>query len=185
MHGGEWRACPSPEGEDDRGPHHQEDDGPGDGEDDGVGRHDAGVDSPQPGDGSSDVPLAPVVGHAVVRAHPSYGVEQDPDGEGADSKHSSDGQVRFLTDGDDPAADLVNRRVGRFWRIPRARRRSWAPASSPPWTISLWVTLPPVMMGQQVCRVSPRSTPAASWSMTSVRDWSTISGFELIRYRYQ
>ena len=55
MHGGEWRACPSPEGEDDRGPHHQEDDGPGDGEDDGVGRHDAGVDSPQPGDGSSDV----------------------------------------------------------------------------------------------------------------------------------
>lgn len=60
-----------------------------------------------------------------------------------------------------------------------------AQPSSPPWTISLWVTLPPVMMGQQVCRVSPRSTPAASWSMTSVRDWSTISGFELIRYRYQ
>ena len=46
MHGRERRACPSPESEDDRGPHHQEDDGSGDGEDDGVGRHDAGVESP-------------------------------------------------------------------------------------------------------------------------------------------
>ena len=55
-----------------------------------------------------------------------------------------------------------------------------AQPSSPPWTIMRWVTLPPVMIGQQVCRVSPRSTPAASGSMTSVRVWSTISGFELI-----
>ena len=60
-----------------------------------------------------------------------------------------------------------------------------AQPSNSPCTISLWVTSPPAMMGQQVCRVSPRSAPAAVGSMTSVRDRSTISGSELILYRYQ
>lgn len=65
-------------------------------------------------------PAVPVAGHASVRAHPSDGVEQDPDDEGADAEHSRDWQVLLLADGDDPAADLVDRRVGRFrvfgWR---------------------------------------------------------------------